>query len=221
MATGTLVPPVPMTGTPPQAAVITAKSHLRTWVRKQLEQKGDLRAPEVVELALAHFEPNQAFMAQLGAELLPGAIYDFVLEALADTRLPPGGDGIFYGAPISGATAGTDSRAALKRRLAVVTRRYARWREHVGDRHMHLLDMTPEDCRVAAAERGAQSLALAQRQAFLEDLASRGEKGKPIGTTLSIEEIEFIRAAKMPAKPAKPKKAKKQNTNDGKANGHI
>lgn len=174
-------------------AKVSARRRVRAWVREQIEARGDVRAPDIAGRAREELAKDRELMADFGAEMLTAAIYELTLDVIASTRDVGSVDAYAERAESS---RGTDSRAALQRRLSRLEQQYGKWREHVGDRHVRLLDMTAADLAIAEAERRARGLIELRRADFLAALAERLGENETV-KKLSIAQIEELRLASM------------------------
>lgn len=140
------------------APELTAKARLKAWVKKRIEGRSTLRAPDVATLAVSELSGDRVFLAEFGREMLRTAVYEIVLDVISEGR-GARGDISALEVPQSQIqpTQSTDSRVNVKRRLAMLERRYASWWEHVeGKGHVNFMAMSDSDLELAAAERRAR-----------------------------------------------------------------
>jgi hypothetical protein len=178
------------------AAQPTARKRLRDWLRKHIDGQTEVRAPDVAAAAETALSSDQALMADLGRETLRGVIYELTLDVIASTRAHHDDIDTLPG-PVERVN-GTDARARVERKLAVLERRYTKWLEHVGDRHIRLIDLKAADLEVAEMEHRTRGITEIRTADFLAILRVRlGKSGKAVGEKLSFRQIEDLRIACM------------------------
>jgi hypothetical protein len=84
------------------------------------------------------------------------------------------------------------TRREFERRVHQRAQRFERWREHVGDRHLKLMDMTRNDLLQAAAERITRGLDELRIAALEQRLADRLEHDQRVSDAWSAEEIALL-----------------------------
>lgn len=160
-------------------ADISARAQIKRWVREEIQGRDEVRISELVVDAMNLFNSPE-FQHQLFVEALREMVYNLASDVIKETRgLIP---------TIGGAT----SKQAIRRKASqhII---FSQWMEHVGDRHIRLLEMTREDLVVAAAERrqrGEYELGLAT---LWEQLAEDLEPGQKVSTKWSVDDIQRIK----------------------------
>ncbi|HYW88190.1 MAG TPA: hypothetical protein VFB50_10495 [Chloroflexota bacterium] len=84
------------------------------------------------------------------------------------------------------------TRREFERRVHQRAQRFERWREHVGDRHLKLMDMTRAELQRAAAERITRGLEELRIAALELRLADRLEDDQTVRNAWSTEEIALL-----------------------------
>lgn len=164
--------------------VESVRARIRAWVREQADGREELNLSELADGLLERLMQDPE---ALRAYLRPGLMED-VRAVLHNLR------GFILMGPNTAATP-----EAITRRGASLTRRWASWYEHVGERHISLLSMTRTDLLAAAAERRQRAAVEMGIADFLVGLASQlpeGEEGtggeKTVGECLTAEQVQQV-----------------------------
>lgn len=180
----------------------TAKTRLKSWVKDKIEGERSLRAPDVATLAVDELSLDRGFLADFGKEMLRTAVYELVLDVIAEGRALHHEVSVLDG-PQSEITPtrSTDTRANVKRRLALLERRYSSWYEHVGDQHIAFLEMTAPQLELAEKERRARGTHEIRLADFLGVVRKRLEGQQRVRERFTdLAQLDFIRSACMDKK---------------------
>lgn len=158
-----------------------AIERFQAWIDAQLaEAGGDVQIGAIADRALLEFRDDQL----LWESYLPQIAYDAVQRRIARLRTQA-----MQTARAAARTTWVDRVAeadrtiptpALVRHEERIAAFLANWREHVGDRHIRLGDMTRDDLLQAAAERKARGAVELQRAQTLERLAQPLRDGQTV-----------------------------------------
>lgn len=183
----------------------TARNRLKAWVKERIEGERTLRAPDVAKLAVEELSLDREFLADFGKEMLRTAVYELVLDVIAEGRGAHYEVSVLAGPQSAIApTQSTDSRANVKRRLAMLERRYASWYEHVGDQHVALLEMTAAQLEIAEKERRARVAQESRIAEFLAVLRKRLKGEQKVRDRFpDLAKLDIIRSACMDKKASK------------------
>lgn len=159
---------------------VSSRTRVRQWVREQIEGREEVRIPDLAQDAVQAFRKDTKFLRQLAEESLRAMVYDLAQRTVEQTR------GMWI--------AGDDivTKEAIKKR-ANSHSVFRDWLEHVGDKHVRLLDMTREDLFVAADEREKRGQHEIELAALWRTLAQRLEGGETVGSKYTVDEIESMR----------------------------
>lgn len=159
------------------------RKQVRAWVRDRIADQSSVEVASLYKEMVTHFSQDREFVSAWLLETLPAVAYEATLQVCAQTR-----SHIVFGDEIL-------SRGETEVRLKDARPRWQAWLEHVGDRHVRLMDMTKEDLRTAATirrERGETELRYAE---LWDELASRIKGRKKVAEVFTVEQIEDIAAA--------------------------
>lgn len=157
------------------------RRQVRTWLREQIADQTEVEIAVLYRRMIAHFAEDPTFVRAWLAETLPAVAYEETRSIVGDTR----GGHVLFGDVLL-------SREATDRRLAASRPRWQLWLEHVGDRHVRLVEMTRNDLLAAASirrERGETEIRYAE---LWEELASRLSGKKRVGDVFTSEEIDAL-----------------------------
>jgi hypothetical protein len=156
----------------------SSRSRVRQWVREHVEGEAEIVIPDLVNDAVSAFSKDRKFLTALATETLRDMIYRQAVEEISRSRMFILGDVAV-------------DREGVKQRARKQSA-FASWLEHVGDRHVRLMDMTHEDLLAAASERekrGQHELGIAT---LWRTLANQLEGGQTVSTKFTAEEIEAM-----------------------------
>lgn len=159
------------------------RKQVRAWVRDRIDGESSVEVSSLYREMVTHFSQDREFVAAWLSETLPAVAYDETLRVCAQTR-----GHILFGDEIL-------SRDETETRLKEVRPRWQAWLEHVGDRHVRLLDMTKEELRTAATlrrQRGETELRYAE---LWDELASHLRGKKKVSDVFTVEQIEDLAAS--------------------------
>lgn len=173
----------------------TAKERLKIWIKEQIDGQRTLRAPDVANLALKELSLDREFMADFGAEMLRTAVYELVLDVITSGRDSANGITRIDGPQsVIAPNQSTDTRASLKRRLAMLERRYSSWYEHVGNQHVALLEMTAAQLQTAEDERRTRVAHESRIADFLAAIRQRLTDGQKVRDGFpNLTDLEVMR----------------------------
>lgn len=182
----------------------SARAQLRTWIRAQIDGQSEVSLPDLTTSAVewVSSKENRSLAQALLAEFLRPWVYEEALrvvsESRAEARTNPStaphqliqlGDTIV-------------SRSAVTRRAATLERYWLGFREHAGDRHVLLMDMTSADLALAEAERRKRADTDTEHADLWAKLRTRLENGQRVRDVWSAQEIEAARQAIRDARAA-------------------
>lgn len=161
----------------------SARGQIRQLVRDRLVLNSEIWLPtltnELVDVILA----DPPLLAKLVKEVLRDMVYDIAQRTMQETR----GKQILLGDVM---TTRYGVRTAAKLHPA-----FTEWYEHVGDRHIKLMEMTRADLLVAASERemrGKHEIVIAT---VWRQLASKLRGAQKVGEKFTEEDIQNIKDA--------------------------
>jgi hypothetical protein len=127
----------------------SARQRVRDWVQAYINGDTEVTAPAVTDALLDWLrQPSQAELVyDLLAETLGSLVYGEVLSTVAATR----------GRVARFRLSQERVDALVHQTAGRATTRWTRLLEHAGDRHVLALQMTRDDCRLAASERAQQA----------------------------------------------------------------
>lgn len=155
----------------------SARQQLSDWVKSEIEGQTEINIPAITLKAEQAFKGNRRFIQQFVNETLHSIVYEVVRKVLADDRT------------IVGDAAVEDVKEHVRKRAANHSV-FSRWFEHVGDRHVRLLDMTREELLVAAELREKRGTTELKYAALWRTIANGLEGGQMVGAKYKPEEIE-------------------------------
>lgn len=161
----------------------STRARLSEWVRAELGTADEVQIPALTERAMQHFIKDKGFVAALFRENVRSLIYEVVQTVVSNSR----GELVQLGDEVVDSQ---EFKARARRRST-----FESWLEHVGDRHVRVLDMTREDLLVAAKERtdrGNHELELAR---LWRAMARKLEGGQQVREVFTAAEIESLRAS--------------------------
>jgi hypothetical protein len=167
------------------------RAQLSTWVMGEIQGKPETKIPELTERAISIFQWRQPFVQALMEEVLPDMVYEIVRRAVARSRAASND-------PWSLVLAGdkvltVDELRSQGRSLAAKHwRNWLNYREHAGDRHILLSEMTKEDLLLAAQERQNRGDVEYRYARLWGELASRLKARQKVGQKFTDEQIEQI-----------------------------
>lgn len=161
----------------------STRKQVRAWIRTQIAGQSHVEIRTLYREMVTHFAGDQAFVAAWLAETLPAIAYEETRRVCADTR-----DHIMFGDELL-------NRGATDERMRDIRPRWSAWLEHIGDRHMRLMEMTSDELHTAASlrrQRGENELRIAE---LWDELASRLKRKKKVGDVFTPEQIEDLAAS--------------------------
>lgn len=165
----------------------TARQQVRTWAKEQITHDREISIPDLATECVQFFRQDHAFVDALLNETIRAMCYEQIRIVVQDTRRECPGP-----APIIMAGDRIVSRGQILEAGKAFAQRWATWLEHVGDRHVRLLDMTSADLRTAAAERRKRADHELTVVALWDTLARRLKPDETVGKRFSVEDIERI-----------------------------
>lgn len=164
---------------------MSARGQVRAWVQRTVADEDEVMVPVLREQALRHFGGDQVFMQQLFAEAVGDMIYDLALSVMAQSR---GRQNVIeLGDAIT-------SKDGITRRTLKLRQQWNLWREHAGDRHYLLLNMTRDQLLLAARERRARAGRELDVAELWERLAEMMIGEEKVGDKFTEDQIEEINA---------------------------
>jgi aromatic ring-cleaving dioxygenase len=158
------------------------RAQVARWVRAQIADREEVSIPDLRNQAIEHFEKDRAFMRSLLTAFMRTSLYDIVQHVVGSTR----------GLTLLGDTVvtedGIDQRVSAAR-----ASRWDRWLEHVGDKHLRLMDMTREDVLQAITEREQRIESERSVVRILSAIYARLEGGQRVRERFTAAEIEQLR----------------------------
>lgn len=165
-----------MSGSGPRAQV-------RLWINEQIKGQSEVNVPEIAKGVIEHFKGDEEFIAAFFDEMLYPIAYDTVIDVVKRTR------GAANVVQLGDEMVGRDE---VKQRGKRLSSRWNSWLEHVGDKHVRLMDMTKTDCvaaKILRTDRGEHELRIA---ALFDALAVRLEDSQKVKDAFTPQEIEKI-----------------------------
>jgi hypothetical protein len=160
------------------------------WVAGYVRDHPDASAPEVSKAAVdAWYARGPDAVRELLECLAQRAVYELVLDVFAATR------GVTKGLESRARGTGSIVREILAHQDEAVEKlraRFAIWREHAGDRHYILTEMTKPQLLQAATERRTRAGTELGIALFLERLAHRLKDGEKVSDRWSPAEMERL-----------------------------
>lgn len=156
------------------------RSELRAWLRDAIKDAEEVHLPSLTESAMSWFGTQDGLREALSEQLLRQAVYQEAqgVVGLARSRTMHNGEAL------------TEEEFEKKRsRFAT---RFLSWYEHVGDKHVRLMDADRTYLLAAAKlrrDRGVHELHLA---VLFEEMADGLEGGQKVADRFSAEEIEAM-----------------------------
>lgn len=152
------------------------------WVRAQIEEEPTFKIPDLADRVVEEVQKSPAYLkALLKSELRP-MIGEMVKNIVRESRggLVEAGDEVI-------------DRAEFAARSKIsFAQRFSDWYEHVGDRHIALLDMTREELVEAAGERRQRANTELEIAELWERLASQLTPEQKLGAKFSTEQIAAL-----------------------------
>lgn len=160
----------------------STRQQVAEWVRAQMEGQEAVSLPDLVNDAVAHFEPQRSFVRQFLAESLRPIIYDLASTVAKQSRrnFVVAGDELV-------------TREELTERSNKRASRWESWLEHVGGKHVRLLDMTREELILAADIRRGRADSELRIAHLWDALAAKLEGGQRVRDRFTPAEIETMR----------------------------
>jgi hypothetical protein len=158
-------------------AEISNRAKVRLWVRDQIKDREEVHIPTIAEDGVRALSKDRRFLAALASEMLRDMIYDLARQEISHTRgfIQIGDSAV--------------DREGLQKRVRAHNV-FRGWLEHVGDKHVRLLEMTHEDLMVAADEREKRGTHEIEIAALWRTIANQLEGGQTVGSRFSEEEID-------------------------------
>lgn len=158
----------------------STRALLKEWVTERIDGADEVQIPVLVEEAMRHFLADQGFVSRFFKENVRALVYDFVQSAIANSR----GELVSLGDNVVNRE--TFKQKARKRSV------FATWMEHVGDRHVQLLEMTREDLLIAAKERSERAATEQSIARLWRAMAQKLEGGQVVKEVFTVEQIEHL-----------------------------
>lgn len=158
---------------------LSNRAKVRLWVRERIQGEEEVSLPELANEAIQVLGGDRKFITAFANECLHDMVLELASQVIKQTR------GLIKIGDVVTDVEGVKRRA---RKQSV----FANWLEHVGDRHVRLLDMTREDLLSAADERQTRGERELEVAALWRTLAQRLEGGQAVKDRFSAEEIEGI-----------------------------
>lgn len=164
----------------------TPAAEMRAWIKERTTDKKSVNAPALARKMIKHFEKDEEFVVAFFREHGYATAYRLVIETIQRTRgrasVVQLGDEVV-------------DRDEFEKRSKAFLSRWDRWLEHVGDKHVRLMDMKRSDLLAAAQirrERADNELEIAQ---LWESLAERLEGSQTVREAFTPEEIDRVKAS--------------------------
>lgn len=155
---------------------LSSRAKVRQWVREYIDGKEEVQLPELTNTAVFELGKDKKFLTLLATETLRDMVYEIAKSVVHSSRLIVLGDEAV-------------SRDEVKRRSRGHSV-FRDWLEHVGDRHIRLLEMTREELLVAADEREKRGRHEIELASLWRTLAQQLEGGQTVGSKYTPEAIE-------------------------------
>ena len=159
---------------------LSARAVIRQWVRDEIENESEIDLPELADKAVSYFQTDNVIMGRLFAEGMRNLVYSLAESVLAQTR---------PNLRIVGGKAQDPEKLTTK----VRKKAWEAWMEHVGDKHVRLVEMDRESLLTAAAGRRLSANRNVEIARLFEGIASRLEGGEVVGDRFGHDDIESLR----------------------------
>ncbi len=161
-----------------EKAVTSIRSRLRVWITEEVEDLHEFELSTVADSATDYFLTDSEFVGTVLRDLLRAMAYEVTAGVAQRTR-----GFIVLGNHVA-------SREGLKEQAKHLSGKWDRWLEHVGTRHLRLMDMTREDLLTAAAERRLRAKTENTIATLWETLAEKLEGGQVLRERFTPAEID-------------------------------
>jgi len=163
----------------------TAVERFRDWVRVEIDGKSSFKIPDIVSSAEKTFGEDASFLRSFARDTLRARFYKEVQGVVAEARrgLVRVG-GTFVSAEKVGEAATSASRA--------VWGRWERCFEHVGGKHMLVLDMNAKDLTTAETERFEAAEQHARWARFFAEIRKGVKRGKKVRDCFTAADLNDI-----------------------------
>lgn len=158
-----------------------ARSRLADWLRAQIAGKAEVSLRRLTDQAVQEIASDPEWLTAILAESVRPLVYDIARRVVADTR----GAAVVLGDEVV-------TRAILQARAGVLALKWSGWLEHVGDRHVALMDMTAVDLRAAAGERRKRATSELQIASMFDSLAIRLNGDQRVRDLFTAEDLDSI-----------------------------
>lgn len=159
---------------------VNPRSELRTWLKDAIADEKEVHVPSLTNSALSWLQSRDGLHAALSEQLLRQAVYQEVQGVVGLARHRALSDDVDL------------SEEEFEKRTSKFASRFLSWFEHVGDKHIRLMDADRTYLLAAAKlrrDRGSHELHLA---VFFEQMADGLEGGQKVAERFTPEEIEAI-----------------------------
>lgn len=167
----------------------SARTRLRSFIREAVKDQSVIRLPDLTNKAVKFAIKDKAYLKALLIELLRPIVYAEAQEVLGQSRakervgknkLIQMGDGV-------------TSRESVRNSSNVMSRKWLEFKEHAGDRHILLMDMTADDLALAESERRKRADVDYGYANLWARLRTRLEDGQRVRDVWTPEEIDAER----------------------------
>lgn len=154
---------------------VSLLAQVRGWASRIVREESEIEMPEIADRLTDRV--LQEWPRDTLRDFIRLAVYEQVRLAVARTR----------GVILAGDTILRKPEEEYK-----PANDWQRWLEHVGQRHVRLVDMTRDDLTIAAQERRERSRTEAVIADAWDMLASKLGEGETVGQRFNADEIEAI-----------------------------
>lgn len=171
------------------ARQVSPRSQLREFIREEIKGKSEVSLIDVTKRAVRFVAKDKDLLKAVLLELLRPMVYEEARLLVATSRETPKQAS---GEPNNLVQLGdmVVSRGALKERAQKWSKKWLQFREHAGDRHVLLLDMTASDLALAEEERRKRGDSEHEYADLWAKLRARLEHGQTVRSVWTAEEIE-------------------------------
>lgn len=158
----------------------TKRQQIREWLKDQIEGKGSVDLPELVNKGTDHFLKDEEFVRGLVEDALRPLIYRMgigIMQASRGERVIELGEEIV-------------AQSEFQKRAKRLQSRWATWMEHAGDRYVRFMEMDKADLITAAEERLCRASTEAAIANFQKLLAGKLKKNERVGDRFTPEQLD-------------------------------
>lgn len=168
---------------PPKAPKRSARECLRGWVREKLAAKASFKIPDIVKEAEKRFGNDTTFLKEYAKDAIRALMYEDVQHVAAESRRA------IIGAAHVDPTRLEDAANESSRSV------WGRWDtcfEHIGEKHVLVLDMKDQDLAEAEAVRYKSAEQHARWGRFFAALRKGMKRGKKVRDCYTTEQLDEL-----------------------------